>query len=119
MNKTLILLVLMLAACAPTYANGTTPTVTPKPASRIAEEYAGAVWYPPTPGPASPAMSCATVTAIKALNLRAGPGTDQAVIKTLEFGERVDILDSSTNWWKVRAGNKIGFANARYLQVCP
>ncbi len=63
----------------------------------------------------APTLTC-TVTALEALNLREGPGTDSEVIAVLAHGELVTILDKKPqgNWIHVRATRHIGWINSTY-----
>jgi len=85
------------------------------------EEYAGAVYQ--IPDTRTPAILCATVTAIKSLHLRAEPNEKSRVLAYLKAGEQVQVLELGS-WWKIRriepvemeAGGQTGYANAKYLQ---
>jgi len=50
-----------------------------------------------------------------ALNVRRGSSADHAVVGQLSKNTRVQVLDSSGQWWKVRAGNIEGYVNSEYL----
>jgi hypothetical protein len=55
------------------------------------------------------------------LNLRAGPGTDQQVIATLQRGENVVLLDETQTvagriWVRVRAGEREGWVSQEFLE---
>jgi len=59
-----------------------------------------------------------TVTALKALNLRAAAGTPSAVVAILEHGQTVTILphpDEGT-WLHVRAADAEGWINTNYCE---
>jgi uncharacterized protein YraI len=59
-----------------------------------------------------------TVTALKALNLRAAAGTSSAVITILEHGQTVTILphpDEGT-WLHVRTADAEGWINTNYCE---
>lgn len=59
-----------------------------------------------------------TVTALKALNLRAAAGTASAVVAILEHGQTVTILphpDEGT-WLHVRAAGVEGWINTNYCE---
>ncbi|GAV22741.1 hypothetical protein cpu_12510 [Carboxydothermus pertinax] len=57
------------------------------------------------------------VYAVKAtsLNLRSGPGTSYSVIKTLPQGTKVEGLQVSSDWMKVKAGSTTGWVAKAYL----
>ena len=50
-----------------------------------------------------------------ALNVRKGPSSNYDVAGQLKKGDRVQIIDSSGQWWKIRAGNIEGYVNSSYL----
>jgi uncharacterized protein YraI len=50
-----------------------------------------------------------------ALNVRGGPSTDHNVVGQLGKNTRVQVLDSSGQWWKVRSGNIEGYVNSSFL----
>jgi len=54
-----------------------------------------------------------------ALNLRTGPSTAYAVILTIPKGARVEVLDTSKAWPKVRYSGKEGYASPSYLSNYP
>lgn len=54
------------------------------------------------------------------LNLRVGKGTNYESIAKLLKGEKVEILDNSDIWYKVRLPNgTIGYAHSQYLRAGP
>ena len=55
------------------------------------------------------------VTASAGLNLRKGPSTSYAVIKTLSKGTEVTVVSSSNGWSKVNAGGVSGYVSSDYL----
>ena len=55
------------------------------------------------------------VTASAGLNLRKGPSTSYAVIKTLSKGTEVTVISSSDGWSKVNAGGVSGYVSSSYL----
>ena len=85
-----------------------TPTPTPKPTAT------------PTPKPtATPTPSIEeTATATDYVNLRKGPGTSYGVIRTLDKGEELEVLDSTNpDWVKVRTSkNETGWCSTEYIQ---
>jgi hypothetical protein len=50
------------------------------------------------------------------LNIRSGPSSGTELVGTLHKNDRVEVLDSSGQWWKIRAGNLEGFVNSEYLR---
>lgn len=68
--------------------------------------------------PATPEQTCAKVTAIKTLNLRAT--ADGVVIGTLYHGEVVMVADNTlSGWWLIVIDSRAGFASADYLEIVP
>ena len=64
--------------------------------------------------------SAAQIGVVKtsALNVRSGAGTNHSIIGKLYKGDKVDILDSSNNWYKVKLSNgKIGWASSQYIET--
>ncbi len=58
----------------------------------------------------------AEIVGIKRVYLRAGPGTDQAVIATLRAGDAVNVLDGEGSWTKVETQDgQVGFVYHRYV----
>ena len=55
------------------------------------------------------------VTANAGLNLRKGPSTSYAVIKTLSKGTEVTVISSSNGWSKVNVGGVSGYVSSDYL----
>ena len=55
------------------------------------------------------------VTASAGLNLRKGPSTSYAVIKTLSKGTEVTVVSSSNGWSKVSVGGVTGYLSSDYL----
>jgi septal ring factor EnvC (AmiA/AmiB activator) len=55
------------------------------------------------------------------LNLRPQPGTEEAPLRQLPKGSRLTILESGSQWLKVRHGTTIGYVrnHARYLDTSP
>ena len=55
------------------------------------------------------------VTASAGLNLRKGPSTSYAVIKTLSKGTEVTVVSSSNGWSKVSVNGMSGYVSSKYL----
>jgi uncharacterized protein YgiM (DUF1202 family) len=49
------------------------------------------------------------------LNVRSGPSSDYGVVGRLSKNTRVQILNSSGQWWKIKSGNIEGYVNSSYL----
>lgn len=77
----------------------------------------------PTPGaaqPSRPAVTADAVVASDTLNVRAGPGTNYAVVGTLKRGDAVTIIGRSGNsqWAKLGFNNlKEAWVSAQYLTI--
>ena len=58
-----------------------------------------------------------TVTA-DALNVRSGPSTSYGITTKLYKGDKVEILETSNGWYKIKASNgKIGWVSGDYIKV--
>ncbi|EPZ59176.1 bacterial SH3 domain protein [[Clostridium] sordellii ATCC 9714] len=58
-----------------------------------------------------------TVTA-SALNIRSGPSTSYSVITNVYKGDKLEILETSNGWYKVKLANgKIGWGSGKYISV--
>src|SRR5688572_6277755 len=58
------------------------------------------------------------LVAREALNLRAGPSADAAVLTVLPAGARVEVLGGD-EWARVRYGSQTGYAARAYLASAP
>jgi hypothetical protein len=64
----------------------------------------------------SPAQSSEYLVKSQTLNMRAGPGTDCAVLHTLSKGEPVTVLDRLANgWWQVQSRGEVGYVSGKFL----
>ena len=63
----------------------------------------------------STSKSTKYVTPSAGLNLRKGPSTSYAVIKTLSKGTEVTVVSSSNGWSKVNVGGVSGYVSSDYL----
>ena len=50
-----------------------------------------------------------------ALNVRSGPGADHAAVGMVERNNRVEVLERSGQWWKIKYGNVEGYVNSSFL----
>ncbi|CEP92890.1 SH3-domain-containing protein [[Clostridium] sordellii] len=58
-----------------------------------------------------------TVTA-SALNIRSGPSTSYSVITNVYNGDKLEILETSNGWYKVKLANgKTGWGSGKYISV--
>lgn len=58
-----------------------------------------------------------TVTA-SALNIRSGPSTSYSVITNVYKGDKLEILETSNGWYKVKLANgKTGWGSGKYISV--
>jgi uncharacterized protein YgiM (DUF1202 family) len=51
-----------------------------------------------------------------AINVRSGPSADYKIVISLSRNSRVEIIDSSGRWWKIKSGDKEGYVNSSYLR---
>lgn len=51
------------------------------------------------------------------LNLRKGPGTDNAIITSYPIGTAVTVLQKGSAWHKVQVGDQVGYMSAKYLSA--
>jgi hypothetical protein len=52
-----------------------------------------------------------------ALNVRSKPSADSALVGTLPRNTRVEVLDRSGTWWKIKSGKIQGYVNSSYLKA--
>jgi len=50
------------------------------------------------------------------LNVRSGPSSDTAIVGQLTRNTRVEVLDKSGSWWKVKAGRIEGYVSSSFLK---
>jgi len=50
------------------------------------------------------------------LNVRSKPSADSSVVGVLARNDRVEVLDKSGTWWKIRSGTIQGYVNSTYLK---
>ena len=53
---------------------------------------------------------------VDALNVRSGPGADHTGVGIVERNNRVEVLERSGQWWKIKYGNIEGYVNSSYLK---
>jgi hypothetical protein len=119
----LLLLALALAACgSTTQAQLRTPVVIIQTAPPMTAA-------PPRPRPRPTAAPTATVapTALpqvrvaRAVNLRSGPSTDFAIIRTLPVDTLIELRsrrgENDDRWYEVRAGDDQGWVSGAIVQV--
>ena len=51
-----------------------------------------------------------------ALNIRAGPSADNEIVGRLTKDDRIEILDNSGQWWKIKSGDVEGYVVSDYLR---
>jgi hypothetical protein len=51
-----------------------------------------------------------------ALNVRSKPSADSSLVGTLSRNTRVEVLESSGTWWKIKSGKIEGYVNSSYLK---
>jgi uncharacterized protein YgiM (DUF1202 family) len=92
----------ILTSCSG-YANTPAPLGSATPSATVSKSI---VDYEPTPSP----ITC-TVTGY--LNFRTSPSRSAAVIRVLEVGERVTVIETG-NWLKVTTRNKMGYIYSKF-----
>lgn len=103
----------------PTSPNAPPPRPLPMPGS-------GVIVSPPvqppkiTPPPATRVPTILLNGASGAVNLRAGPGTDHAVVGQVGKGQQVTELDRQADWVRVSTGTgRQGWVAARFFHKAP
>jgi len=66
--------------------------------------------------PSQPAQTTGTVNSSIGLNVRSGPGTNNAIIGALLNGTKVTILDQSGSWYKIKHGASDGWVSSQYIK---
>ncbi|WP_416147704.1 SH3 domain-containing protein [Salipaludibacillus sp. HK11] len=51
------------------------------------------------------------------LNVRASASTNSSIISSLRKGTKVDLLEKSGNWYKVKVGSRTGYIHGNYVKV--
>lgn len=57
------------------------------------------------------------IVASYGLNLRSGPGTNYKIITAFSRGTRINLLDTSGKWYKVKYRNLIGYSHSKYIDI--
>lgn len=67
----------------------------------------------------TPTSGYALVSGTGSLNIRSGPGTNYAAIGTVNSGQWVELMSSTSGWYQARAmdSNITGFMSANYLRL--
>ncbi len=73
---------------------------------------------PPPPPPSGPPVYYVNVSS---LALREGPASSAPQIGTLNFNDKVEVMNKADGWGRVRDSrrNLVGWAYMRYLQLSP
>jgi hypothetical protein len=50
------------------------------------------------------------------LNVRSGPSANNRVLATLKMNSRVQVINKTGAWWKIKYGNIEGYVNSTYLK---
>ncbi|HDZ72256.1 MAG TPA: SH3 domain-containing protein [Aurantimonas coralicida] len=94
-----------------------------KPEKPVASSQERVAFLPPTsmpttlPGGSHPQRGRNDIAfAASRLNLRASPSTSSAVMRTLDEGEAVTVLETAAPWRKVRVGSAVGWVHGAYLR---
>ncbi|CEH35068.1 C40 family peptidase [Romboutsia lituseburensis] len=68
--------------------------------------------------PETPSIGKKGKITTSSLNIRSGPSTSYAVITKASKGESVDVIESSSGWYKVKLSNgKIGWGSSSYISL--
>jgi uncharacterized protein YgiM (DUF1202 family) len=51
------------------------------------------------------------------LNVRSGAGTQYKVVGSLKNGTKVEVLDKSGSWYRIKYGSMTGYVSGQYLIV--
>jgi len=51
------------------------------------------------------------------LNVRSKPSADSSVVGVLARNDRIEVLDKSGTWWKIKSGTIQGYVNSAYLKA--
>ena len=78
-------------------------------------QYSGKQAAPVTRNQPSQAQARFMLVGSDALNVRGGPSTNHDVVGQLSKNTRVQVLDSSGQWFRIRSGNIEGYVNSTYL----
>lgn len=65
----------------------------------------------------TPELTCGVIVAANAVNLREFPTEHSRVLTWLISAEKVTVIQFGT-WWKVMAGEYIGYVKADYIREC-
>lgn len=65
------------------------------------------------------AQTTAYVTDALEITLRSGQGNDYRILRLLESGEQLEVLQRGETWTRVRAGNDEGWVRSVYLDAEP
>ena len=71
------------------------------------------------PNVASADSGSLTVNATAGLNMRTGPGTDNAIITTLNHGTKVNYTNTQNGWYQVSFNGRTGWVIGTYVITTP
>jgi len=97
-----LIIIILVAAPAP---NKTQPARSQTPSTSSAQ----------TPSTQTTPTRYMLVNAPDFLNVRSGPSVEHGVVGKLDNNTRVQVLNSSGLWWKIKSGNIEGYVNSSYL----
>jgi len=104
-------------------APSTTPTLSPEgtAATNVVSQMDAALQslLKPALSTASSPIPTGVVTAASGLNMRSAPSTTATILIGMPKGSQVTVLGSSSNWYNVTYGGKIGWASKDYISVNP
>lgn len=62
-----------------------------------------------------PAAADTTVTAVKSVNIRSGPSTNNRIVGTLRRGENIRAVSAGNGWTKVKTSSGAAYVSSKYL----
>jgi stage II sporulation protein D len=71
----------------------------------------------PTPSPDPEPVGYGVVKVNTSLNVRQGPGTQYKVIGSLTNNTKIEILEQTGDWYKMKAGNLTGYVSKEYVEL--
>jgi N-acetylmuramoyl-L-alanine amidase len=69
------------------------------------------------PAPSRSSVQTGTVKVNTTLNVRSGPGAQYKVVGSLKNGTKVEVLDKSGSWYKIKYGSITGYVSGQYLVI--
>jgi N-acetylmuramoyl-L-alanine amidase len=70
----------------------------------------------PASNPSNPSSTNYAYVSSDALNVRSGPSANYVVVGRLSQNTRVQVINKTGAWWKIKSGNIEGYVNSEYLR---